>query len=275
MRITDYVDDLLIQKEKEISYIISRIHLVRNRLYKLGPDGLRPEEKNKFPRCKQWGIRDGGYEREETPQGSGYLPKTNKLEELMRSTIRICNDSLLFLEGLLHGYTDYQARINAKVALSKIARRQMGRKNDSATITKLHISFKNGAGYYNIIDMNGCVLSFKNRIPLRLSPYISHAESNWEAKSVTLSDNQMEELMEQINSIDYEKWESGDNLGVPELRMDGHEYQSFHCDYSDDSFFEYETNSTPPSSFREMFEILTRYCDWSLIPLSFKESFFR
>ena len=33
---------------------------------------------NKFPRCKQRGIQDGGYEREETPQGSGYLPSVNK-----------------------------------------------------------------------------------------------------------------------------------------------------------------------------------------------------
>jgi len=247
MRIYDCVNNMLIQKEHEIMVLISSIDEVRRELVYLVNRANANQLGHKV---------------------------SDRIEKLISRFLPTCSDSTEFLQGLLLEYTDHVARIETKVALAKILKQSMGRKNASATITKLHISFISSASVYSVIELNGSELSYGNRIAPRLSPFISREKSSFETITVNLTDSQVEKLFEQISSVDYEKWESDDSLGVLEFRGAGAEYQSFHCDYNDGGFFEYETCSKPPSSFREMFEILTKYCDWSLIPLSFNDNTF-
>ena len=140
-----------------------------------------------------------------------------------------------------------------------------GKKNASATIRKLSISF--GVGYHNVINWEGSDLSYTNRISPRLSR-LNFPKGYFETKTVKLTAGQVEDLLAQINLIDFEKWESDDD----EIGGDGAEYQRFSCEYSDGSCFEYSTCSTPPDSYQNMCDILMKYCDYSTFPVGALEN---
>ena len=153
-----------------------------------------------------------------------------------------------------------QMRATHDEAVRNLIKLLNGKKNPSATIQKIRVSF--GDGFYKAVELNGYDLLFCNKIATRLSP-LSFPKGYFDAKTIKLSDDQLKELIEQVSAIEFEKWKSDDDIGDIAC---GAEYQRFRCEYSDGSSFEYGTRFTPPDSFRVMCDILVRYCDWSLLP---------
>ena len=191
---------------------------------------------------------------------------TDELMKVKSQFVPICIDSMDVLNELINKCIYLHDMLEFEFSVYKAFNANMGGKSDSATIDKLHVSRNCGTGLYFVIELNGFDISFCYRILPHVAPRYANGKGHFDKITVKLTDDQLVELMAQVNSIDYESWESCDAIYDPVPRC-GATYQSFHCDYSDGSFFEFKTDSKPPDSFIKMFDVLDKYCDWSLLQM--------